>query len=603
MKDFFEKPKLKSDSHRNPFDLSFQYQNTLPFGAILPVGCWRVNAGDKLRINNELQLVCEALVRPAFTRMKVHTNYYFVPATQIMMYFDNFITGQDSYFSQAVKNVAENDGSYVPNNVPVFDATFLSSMFQDMSNRVDELGYNLGYGAARVLDSLNYGNFCKLINDGVLDDPAELANFVDLPNMNLFALAAYQKVYYDYFRNPLYENNDTEAYNFDDIAPSKILTSNDWDYGRFGKLFRLRYRWLKRDYFTQVQPNSMVSASQLGYSGLSTNLNNQNNLFGVPGMLTPEPFQGNYTNTNYNMANNNGAAVSVGINKQGSSVGSLAVRMTTASIRTAFAFDRLLRRMREAGADFDKQMMAQYGIAPYDARHGKCYHIGGYVNQIATNSITNSTGFTSGNGEALGDLAGQINFYATNTDKKQALNYHVREMGYVICVMSISNENTYQSYRIDRMNTARDRFDWYNEVFEDLGLQPLFQYELDYTDQTVNPINRGKTVCIAPKQIIGYVRRYSEYKTRPDEIHGNLALFSDVADGAAWNMQYFRNNWQSGQFGTGALNKSDLIEDPGMMNSVSGVQYNGDPRTDQFKLNMYHHMHIVSNMTRLGENF
>lgn len=95
---------------------------------LLPCFFQRVSPGDKVRISNESQTICDGLARPAFMRLKEHIDYYFVPATQLWMPFDNFITGQDSYFSQAVKNVQFNSGSYVPTEVPSFNGLFMQQL-------------------------------------------------------------------------------------------------------------------------------------------------------------------------------------------------------------------------------------------------------------------------------------------------------------------------------------------------------------------------------------------------------------------------------------------------------------------------------------------
>lgn len=592
MKDYFERPSLKSQSHRNPFDLSYQFQSTIPFGALLPIGFWPVNPNDKFRISNEYQLICDALTRPAFTRLKAHINYYFVPATQIQMSFDNFITGQDSYFSSAVQHINVADGSRVPSQLPMFNGSFLSSLFADFAGAKDELGYPKEAGAVRLLDHLNYCNLTDVLLHGGIDDPSSTQFLSNLPEFNFMGLACYQKVYYDYYRNAKYEDNDVEAYNLDDVGTG-ILDYSE----RLSKLFKMHYRWQKKDYFMDVQPSVLANPNDLGYSGLSSNMTGPQ-VFGVPGNLISSPSSTRVnTNTYFNASPNDvGEATVIQLGKQNTgNLVALNVKNTVANIRTAFAFDRLLRRMREAGADFDKQMLAQFGVAPYDARHGKCYHIGGYTNQITTNSVTNMTG------DDIGELAGSINFYADNSSKK--LDYHVREMGYVIGVISISNDNSYQSYRSARYNVARDRFDFFNPVFEDLGLQPLFAFEMDYTDSTATDDTRGQTCRLNPKDILGYVRRYSEYKTRPDEIHGVLCKWSNVQDMIPWNMQYYRSRSKSQQFGVGALNISDMLLDPALFDSVSGVVYNGLPVTDHFILNSYTHFHNVSNMSRLGENF
>lgn len=123
----------------------------------------------------------------------------------------------------------------------------------------------------RLLDMLNYGYFYDLDN---LDDPASSAADVGInawPNMNFFALCAYQKAYYDYYRNSMYEKNRVEAYNLDDIS-TKHWVMQDQDFSeneeRFFRIFELHYRWLKKDYFTSTQTAVLPNTQMIGFSGL-----------------------------------------------------------------------------------------------------------------------------------------------------------------------------------------------------------------------------------------------------------------------------------------------------------------------------------------------
>lgn len=90
-----------------------------------------MNPDDKLKLSNETQTICDGLVKPAFMRLREHLDYYFIPATQLWMPFDNFVTGQNSYFSSSVKNV--NDGD-VPVTVPTFTLNYLNTVLPGWTN-------------------------------------------------------------------------------------------------------------------------------------------------------------------------------------------------------------------------------------------------------------------------------------------------------------------------------------------------------------------------------------------------------------------------------------------------------------------------------------
>lgn len=401
--------------------------------------------------------------------------------------------------------------------------------------------------------------------------------------LNLFPLLCYQKVYYDYFRNPKYEDNDVEAYNIDDM-PSGLVINNvdDVASSRMRKLFAIHYRWQKKDYFTQTQPQVLPVSDDIGYNNLPSTIS-LSNLFNVAGIGKPIPSvlpnnasvnNGSYVGTG-GLTNNSASVSAQNIFNQGVSV---------ANIRFAFAYDKLLRRMREAGPDFDKQMLAQFGIAPYDARHGKCYYIGGYTNALSSSDVTNMTG------SGIGELAGQINAYSDNSGK--VLNYHAKEHGYIIGIYSTSVDNLYQSFKFSREVLLRDRYDWFNPAFENLGVSPIFKGERDYTDFNDDDEHSGASynpTCMS--EVIGYVPRYSELKTHVDECHGMFCRYTNVVGYREWNVQV------NDQYTNKVLNKSSMLLAPSQFNAVSGVDYNGKMNTDHFIVNMYNHSHKVSSMS------
>lgn len=583
-KKFLQGVDLKAQHGRNGFDMSYQNQFTAPFGMILPFFFQRVNPNDKIKLANETQTICDGLARPAFMRLKEHLDYYFIPATQLWMPFDNFVTGQNSYFS---KIVSDKQDSKVPADVPCINLDMIHQLFVDWgtNQETDDLGFDYRVGAVRLFDLLGYFNMTKIAESGFIDF-GDYEWTDNTQKMNLFPLLCYQKVYYDYFRNPKYEDNFVGAYNIDDYKSGFVLqTLGDDSDIRLKEIFKIHYRWQKKDYFTQTQPNILVDSSQIGYDGI-TNVS-FTNLFRVPGMAPATPTvvdstssvnAGNYVRTG-GVSNQVSSPTVAGIQSGGVSV---------SNIRFAFAYDKLLRRMREAGADFDAQMLAQFGVTPYDARHGKCTYIGGYTNNLTTKDVTNMTG------EDIGDLAGQINQYSDNS--KRVLKYHAKEHGYIIGVYSTSCENMYQSYRSSREVLLRNRFDWFNPAFENLGLQPVFAAERDYTypNPTIQPTpDKGKDFDVnSYANIIGYVPRYSELKTSVDECHGVLCDYSDITGMKEWNVQL-----NTAFINSQVLNKTNMLLNPHQFDNVSAIPYDGRQTTDHFVVNMYNHSHKVSNMS------
>ena len=103
---------------------------------------------------------------------------------------------------------------------------------------INIFGLPLSDDRVRLFDMLGYGlnssNYQKFVN------------VLDSFNVNPFRFLAYQKVYFDYYRNPLYELNDPSAYNVD--------SSFGGTFDLTAKSSTLRYRNWNKDYFDTLLP-------------------------------------------------------------------------------------------------------------------------------------------------------------------------------------------------------------------------------------------------------------------------------------------------------------------------------------------------------------
>ena len=536
----FKFPKLKSDSQKNAFPLSHTESFTAPFGALLPCSFYHLTAGSKFRVDMENQTIMTPIIRPPFSRMFEHFEFFAVPMCQLHQAFDNFITGQSSYENSAVMRfnqrnddeVAVGLGS-VPAAVPTFTGRALEWAFYYLQNKDDVFGCRKTFNSARLLDLLGYGNFYQLINeDDSLEVPTELSGSDDpslypqlyLRNLlpqNFYNLLAYQKIYYSHYCNTKYESIETQAFNIDDIEQSTVYNgsaANDLMDKRFQKMLELHYRWKSRDYFTCVQPSVLPSQDDLGFRYLSTMPNNglgEWQLFGLPGTASVRnlgyPDVNDDTGIHNDLTSSEGNAVAFADEAN-------PALLTVASIRFSFAWDKLLRRMRVAGTDFNSQMLAQFGIAPSDARHGAAKYLGGYTNQLRFDEVTASAQTET---TALGDIAGKLSTYAQN---RRTIEYTAKEDTIIMCIYSTSVDCQYHSFNQSRENLRRFRFDWFNPAFQNLGLQALFAAEYSYISDQTPRDKSGVEIATNTdlKKCLGFVPRYLEYKTKVNRVHGLL---------------------------------------------------------------------------------
>lgn len=577
-KSFFAPMRLKAQSNRNLFDRSFKHSSTAALGLLLPCGSWRVNANDFVEIDNNVQVVSPQLARPAFARLKHHVDYFFVPYVQLYMPFDNLITGQNRFISSAVADVNRPAAGGVPqvaNSVPMMSYDFLHQVLTSLAGTNDILGYDKQDNAIRLLDLLGYGDFRSFVIDS--GTTVEEIGFQNLPDMNPFNLLAYQKIYFDYYSNRSYESFNPQACNMDKIPAGTRLSHQDINPAQgetYLHWFDLHYRWIRDDYFTSVMPNTLPYQTTIGFEGIANGFPEGAQNFGIPGFSGTLAIQ---NGSSANTPNNNGLTVA---NGRSSAAGSNNIT----ALRFGFAYDKFMRRSRYAGADYDKQMLAHFGITPYDGRHGDVMHLGGFVTRVNIDTVTDTSS------SQLGNMGAQINAYRQSN---HTIKFHAKEPGIIMAIQSFSIDNEYQSNRIDRSNTACTRFDWYFPAFENLGLQPIFKFELQSND--------SETVSSQLRSIMGYQKRYAEYKTHVDECHGVLSRFHNKAgDKSAWVATYELIN---GSSRTAALNQRDLVIDPAFFNQISNQVYDATQANDPFISVMYHRFKCISNMSVNGEFF
>ena len=127
--------------------------------------------------------------------------------------FPQFIAGTSNQFSTAIS-----DGSKF-SSVPTWDFNSLLRLLSFSGN--DACGYPFKYGAVRLLDLLSYGVNVSNVDSLIAANTAKPFAFKVSPSRML----AYQKIYSDFYRNPLYEAIDVENFNVDNTSSSSSIAN------------------------------------------------------------------------------------------------------------------------------------------------------------------------------------------------------------------------------------------------------------------------------------------------------------------------------------------------------------------------------------------
>lgn len=549
-------PQTNVERGYNGFDMSKTVTFTSSVGQLLPVFSMLCSPNDKIRYGVDMFSRTQDLETAAFVRIKEHVDYFFVPLTQLFQSFDAI-----RYGIQDIKSSLYNLDEFGTNSrVPFFvyndDLIISDSALGDWVNAYDFASlYDIGVldefyqpkvlNAARLfgllgVDPTPLERLSLFVSDEdseyVANQPNEvtassnwmfgldstyhyqdtdrnspLIPFNDnfnkmisgIPASSLLKFAAYQKIWFDCYRLTDYDVNDPSYYNLDQFYNNPAVT----DGVVLAKFFKLRYRPWKKDLFTNIVPSPLFSGESIN-SIIGNTFGNRADV-DINQWLVPTEIHA-LDNTGNTVDADSDSATSVSF----ADVNNLF--LNTASIRSAFAVDRLMDVLRRTPKHYDKMTQAFFGIKPNYGLSGEVVHLGSDMSEINIDQVV-STADTEHS--PLGAIGGK----GYGLSKSQMNEFTAPCDGIFMAIYSAVPDADYLDTALERENTYLDMFDFYNPVMDELGMQPLFNYQLPidkrYTD------GAGFFGSIPGSQatnILGWQYRYSELKQKYDTVHGGF---------------------------------------------------------------------------------
>lgn len=561
MKSLFAKQKSKANLQRNAFDLSYSNKFTASPGMLLPCYVQEVNPNEHFVISPQSFLRTMPLNTASFVRGKQNIEFYFVPYRLLCRQFPQFVVGTD-YKISALSELNSYKGSLC--TFALSDTiTSLVTSFKTTNTATDICGQRVDYGSCRLLDLLGYGVNAPTIR-ALTKSTTEFNKSLDC---NLFRLLAYQKIYYDFYRNPMYELNNPAAYNIDDHFNTSVSEPDFSDYDSpLNARFALRYRNWKKDYFNCVSPYFQGAdwlSTPYDVSSLGKDLSGNS--------LLP------FTSSDISKGNAQSYMSSDAAAYHASS-------FSIANLRCAYALDKLYRLSIAAGdGDYGSQIRAHYGFnVPYD--NCKSQFLGGISEPISISEVI-TTATTS---EApTGDISGK----GLSANSGQRIVFDSKEHGVIMGIFSVVPEADYNACGIDKFNLKIKREDYYQPEFADLGLSPLSLYEYSYCEPSH---------ITNDNDVLGYVPRYIEYKTRVDYVHGEFESFSETSSPVSGSLSAWTAPRQTQLNSTLKATNAFFKIRPNIWNNISNVAYKGSESEDIFIVDFRANVQAVRPMSVSG---
>lgn len=556
---------------RNAFDRESMREFHYALGQLIP-GWWEAfTAGSHVKLNRKIFQRTSQLNTASFPILDTHVQYYFVPFRLLWSLWDDFRLGIKDVNSTALVNSQDETslGSItMPSRVPYTTIQDILTQTGNMvsNSQTDIFGFPTAPQAYKLLNLLGYGMPNAM-------SPSQVGD------VNLWPILAYHKIYYDHFRNTLYETNCAKAYNMDYLwarnRDMKLPASEL--YLNCQGLLTMHYVNYRNDYFTNLYPSlnyissTPVNQGSSGAAGLFAG-----NPLGVPANI-PDVFTGSASLDNFGVK---GGPLGIVLQRTDANSGSHYPTITLQSIRAAFALDKLQRSSAYAGQHVKDQYEARYGIK-YNFNPSESVYIGSFKNDIQIGEVTSTSDTISSSGGAgLGAIGGKgVSF----SDWGDTLEFTCKEDGIIMAMVYSTVRSNYRSLGLDSYLVKHLPEDYFVPEFQNLGLEPVYGQEFN--------------VSLGQSTVLGYRPRNQRYKLGVDKSYG---LFADMSQ----DLSHFINHTDVSRIpavGQSGVSYAWFKLKPSDLDGIMSVSYDGSWSTDQFVGQVVFGCTSIQNMSVHGQ--
>ncbi len=475
------------------FDLSHDIKLSMNMGKLVPFFVEEVMPGDNWSIRTESLIRFMPLVTPVMHRFKVYQNFFFVPTRILSKNFDEWIF-QNAGTEEVSLPTVELDTSVETTRPFVSIGTLADYM-----------------GLQPYIDS----------SDDYASEPVYVPEWGADPS--LLPFAAYQKIYYEYFRDQNFIDEESNDPEYDYIRSKTYVPDgiHQITHPAVQGLLKLRTRAWKKDYFTSALPFPQKGDAvniPMGFDNV--------------GVFTAPDGTDTFTKTQLRVSLNGASPTTSNISTStGQLLGNTVLSVDAANsgfmaktsdlqpndatinnLRTAFAVQRWLEKNAVGGTRYVEGLQKHFGVSPQDSRLQRPEYIGGSAAPVVISEVL-STALTQVEQDEeyitnpVGDMAG----HAISTSGGKKHRYYAQEHGYIIGIVSVMPDALYWQ-GVRRMWFKKDQFDFAFPSFAHLGEQPVFNIELYASNPAASQY----------MNTFGYQSRYSEYKHGQNRVAGQF---------------------------------------------------------------------------------
>jgi hypothetical protein len=548
---------LQNRPHKSGHDISAKNCFTAKVGELLPVWTDFAIPNSTYRFNLEYFTRTRPVQTSAYTRIREYFDLFAVPCDLIWKSFDSAVIQMGEKAPLQSKDLLTN--LTVKGDLPYCtlqdlgaalkfsagDPTQLGDDVSVISGFGNIFGYNRGDINHKLLSMLDYGNLVDKASTWIGSDAnrwwnmrsalSDSSSYSQKYNVNLavnlFPLAAYQKIYQDFFRWSQWENADPTSYNFDWYQGSGSLFGSTGivsaipassDYWKRDNLFSLRYCNWNKDKFMGVLPNSQfgdLAVVDLGSISMSGSKVPVGAYTGVNDSGTFKQFQ-TLGESYHGSSGDKGSSImprtpdNIHVRSQANlwavlgDSPDLSLKFSVLALRQAEALQKWKEITQSVDTNYRDQIKAHFGVNVPQSESHMAKYIGGIARNLDISEVINN--FLPGPGNA----SSQAYIYGKGVGSGQGSMTFNTGSGYYI-IMCIYHAVPLLDYAIsgpDGQNLVTSVEDLPIPEFDNIGMESVPAVELMNSSLYANVNSADK--------ILGYSPRYYNWKTKIDRIHG-----------------------------------------------------------------------------------
>nr|QPB07467.1 MAG: major capsid protein [Microvirus sp.] len=578
MSNFNPLSNAKIPQHRSSFDMSSKRLFTSKAGMLIPVWWQHANPNDVFEISGDWFTRTIPVNTSAYTRIREYYDFFSVPLRLISRSLPQAFTQMTDYSTSASSS---NANTPVYKNVPYMPLSQISSYVVSMGSVGvgDDVGYSQDSGALRLLNMLGYGPVLNSTVSNISTIFGHYSKISDIKgyqyrvnhSVNVLPLAAYQKIYFDFYSNNQWERHLAYAYNFDYWDGVSSLPSSG-----LSDLFKIRYVNWNKDWFFGMLPNSQYGDVAV-LPSLYTTTQSSNRIVATP---DDPPYSG-HVNAVSVAANSSSLSVSPNSNVRGIYLNS---DLSALSIRATEYLQRWKEIVQFGSKDYSDQIERQFGIKAPEYMGNHCHYIGGWSSDISINEVVN-TNLESESSQA--SIAGKG--VASGSGHKLTFKAGA-EHCVIMCIYHAVPVCDWSSVGIDPKLTCTSITDFPQPAFDQLGMTPVPNTAMDNSQ-------RWRTAATNEKPVnYGYNLRYWQFKSDNDYVR--TGFFSNGSYRSWVAPIEFTLATRVDLYGY----KSFKVN-PSVLNNIFVAQADSTVDTDQFLNNINIRCYKVSNLDRDGLPF